>query len=122
MASTRNKNSLNNYNIEQNQYENIKNYNLYENSQHGKPTKHLLPDKGLNSCKMDRFQLHWDSVSVESQLMGIGSSNLVNPFKVKDISPTVVALPHGAIHTFDEHIMMPEPLVMEKDQRPNIFN
>ena len=120
MASTRNKNSKNDYAIEQKSYKDGTTYNLYQNSQHGRPSHGVLPDFGMNSARMDRFELNGNSVNIESQLMGIGSSNLVNP--VAEISPTNVYMSHGSIHTFNKTIIMPEPLVLEQDQRPNKLN
>jgi len=120
MTSTRNKNSKNDYSIEQKAYQNGTTYNLYQNSQHGRPGHGVLPDFGLNSARMDRFELNGNSVNIESQLMGIGSTNLVNP--KTEISPTNIHISHGSIHTFDKTIVMPEPLVMEKGQRPNKLN
>ena len=120
MASTRNKNSTNDYIIQQKSYKDGTSYNLYEYSQHGKPETTMLPDFGLNSARMSRFELASNSVNIESQLFGIGSTNLVNPKPV--IQPSIINVSHGSIHTFDNFTIMPEPLVMEKNQRPNKLN
>lgn len=120
MASTRNKNSKNDYFIEQKSYREGTSYNLYEHSQHGRPETTVLPDFGLNSARMGRFELNSNSVNIESQLFGVGSSNLVNP--KKEISASTTHVPHGSIHTFDHFTIMPEPLVIEKGQRPNKLN
>lgn len=120
MASTRNKNSKNDYKIEQQSYQDGTKYNLYEHSQHGRPEQTMLPDFGLNTTKMCRFQLNGNSVNIESQLMGIGMTNLVEP--KSEMSASNIYIPHGSIHTFDNYTIMPEPLVMEKGQRPNKLN
>ena len=120
MASTRNKNSKDDYCIQQSAYKNGTSYNLYTHSQHGQPVNTMLPDFGLNSAKMGRFELNGNSVNIESQLFGIGSTNLVNP--KSEISPAHIHVPHGSIHTFDNFTIMPEPLVIEKGQRPNKLN
>tara|TARA_Y100000816_G_C26103156_1_gene585245 strand:+ start:2674 stop:3036 length:363 start_codon:yes stop_codon:yes gene_type:complete len=120
MTSTRNKNSKNDYLIEQKSYKDGTQYNLYEYSQHGKPETTMLPDFGLNSARMSRFELSSNSVNIESQLFGIGSTNLVEPKSV--IPESNIHIPHASIHTFDDFTIMPEPLVIEKDQRPNKLN
>jgi hypothetical protein len=120
MASTRNKNSKNDYRNEQHAYRAGTTYNLYEHSQHGKPEKTLLPDFGLNSARMSRFELNGNSVNIESQLMGIGMTNLVNP--TSEISQQNIHVQHGSIHTFDNYTIMPEPIVIENNQRPNKLN
>ena len=120
MASTRNKNSTNDYQREQRAYASQVTYNHFENSQHGKPKTTMLPDFGMNGARMCRFELNGNSINVESQLMGIGATNLVEPKGI--ISSSNIHVSHGSIHTFDTVTIMPEPLVLENDQRPNKLN
>jgi hypothetical protein len=48
MASTRNRNTRGNYNLEEKQYKNFENYTLYPNSQYGEAYDTKLAGNGLN--------------------------------------------------------------------------
>ena len=79
MASTRNKNSIGDYQHEIRSYTNASNYMTYE--QAGKaPTNHFAGD-GLLMGRMAAENLSSNACDIESQLFGIGSTNLVNPQK-----------------------------------------
>jgi hypothetical protein len=114
MASTHNKNSKNNYNIEKNRNIRHCDYKLYENSSYGKATNTYLPDFGLKPGQLPREELHHDPINVESDLFGIGSTNLENPKTMTN--PEKIHLQN--INFFDRpNVILPEPLVMEKNQR-----
>jgi hypothetical protein len=118
MASTRDKNSIGNYQLEQRAlnktFENITDYNG-RNGHANIPAfpeyyraSYMPPD---NTCK--------NFVDVESQLLGINSNNLVNPNK-RDIKPEIKKLP--LISFFDrEKVIMPEDLRVDNN-RPFIMN
>jgi hypothetical protein len=119
MASTRNINSKNNYKIEQNKFSLAQNYNGYENSQWGSAYNTLLPGFGSNPVQLPREKLARDAIKVESDLFGIGATNLVNP--------TVQSKPQEIFMrnvTFFDRLpfINAEPLVIEKDQRPLPFS
>lgn len=79
MASTRNKNSILNYNVEKKKNENTLNYNNYLHSQHGEAHVTFLPDFGVNPGAIPRNKLKHSSVDVESDLRGIQCTNLETP-------------------------------------------
>jgi len=118
MASTRNINSKNNYKIEQNMYNRHCDYKLYENSAYGKSNNTFLPDFGLKPAQLPREELHHNPINVESDLFGIGSTNLENPKTMTN--PDKIHLQN--INFFDRpNVILPEPLVMEKNQRINML-
>lgn len=115
MASTRNKNTPGNYCLEQRQYKNSEQYTLYENSQYGKAYNTQLPGNGLLPAQISWDKLSYNAPDTESFLFGINSTNLVNPApcfipEIKDLK---------SVNIYEkETIFMPEPLVIEKNQRP----
>ena len=106
MASTRDKNSMGNYLLEQRginrTFENISAF-----SELLRPS-YMPPD---NVCK--------NFIDVESQLLGINSNNLVNPNK-EPVKPEIKNLP--LISFFDrEKVIMPHDLKVDNN-RPFIMN
>jgi len=115
MASTRNKNTPGNYSIEQLQYKNSSNYTLYPNSQYGIAYNTLLPGNGLLPGQIPSNKLSYNAVDTESFLFGINSTNLVNPAPC--FVPEIAKLETSNIYEKNT-IFMPEPLVINKNQRP----
>jgi hypothetical protein len=115
MASTRNKNTTSDYCLEQKQYHNSANYTLYPNSQYGAAYNTRLPGNGLLPAQIPWDKLSYNAADTESFLFGINSTNLVNPAPC--FVPEQVKLNSTNIFNKDV-ILMPEPLVMEKNQRP----
>lgn len=115
MASTRNKNTMSNYKIEQRNFDVMNNYTFYEHSSSGKAEKTLLPGLGLNGARIPRDEISYNSVNTESYLFGINSTNLVKPHKYE--KPRNRNLNTLNIHE-KERVIMPYPLVIEKNQRP----
>ena len=115
MASTRNKNTPGNYCLEQREYKNSEQYTLYANSQYGAAYNTRLPGNGVNPGQIPWNQLSHNAVQIESFLLGINSTNLVNPQK-----PLVPELKTLETANFFERgpILIPEPLVVQKNQRP----
>jgi len=115
MASTRNRNTPGNYYLEQKEYKQSENYTLYENSQYGAAYQTRWAGNGLNPGQIPWNQLSNNAVDIETFLLGINSTNLVNP------APPLVAqfkhLETANIYCTSPTIM-PEPLVVKKDQRP----
>lgn len=115
MASTRNRNTPGNYNLEQRQYHESSNYTLYPNSQYGAAYNTRLPGNGLLPAQIPWNKLSYNAADTESFLFGINSTNLVNPAPC--FVPEITKL--SSANIFEKNaILMPEPLVIEKNQRP----
>ena len=115
MASTRNRNTPGNYCLEQKQYQHFENYTLYPNSQYGAAYNTRLPGNGLLPGQIPWNKLSYNAPDTESFLLGINSTNLVNPAPC--FVPEISKLSSANIYD-NKPIYMPEPLVMEKNQRP----
>lgn len=114
MASTRNKNTQGNYNLEQRNHTLSASYKLSANSSHGAAYN---PGNGLNPGKIPGNKLSHNTADIESFLFGIGSTNLVNPEKSHKPSPELIRL--SSVHIFDKpNTIMPVPLYLDKNQRP----
>jgi len=115
MASTRNKNTQGNYCLEQREYQSSRTYTLYENSQYGAAYNTKLPGNGLNPGQIPGNKMSHNAPDIESFLFGINSTNLVNP--APTFVPELTNL--GASNVFEKSVVyIPEPLVVEKNQRP----
>lgn len=119
MASTRNKNSPGDYELEQRTNIRIDSYSTYENSAYGNPIKPMFCGDGLMMGRIASEQLSKNSCDIESQLFGIGANNLVKP---KDnVSPEIKQLESlDIIQRLP--VFLPEPLVIEPNQRPSRLN
>ena len=115
MASTRNKNTPGNYSIEQLQYKNSSNYTLYPNSQYGAAYNTRLPGNGLLPAQIPGNKLSYNAADTESFLFGINSTNLVNPQPC--LVPELKYLETANIFEKNK-VIIPEPLAVEKYQRP----
>ena len=115
MASTRNKNTSGNYSLEQRDFKGFENYTLYPNSQYGTAYNTQLAGNGLNPAQIPWNQMSTNAPDIESFLFGINSTNLVNPAPV--FEPQLTTL--QPINLYEKTpIFIPEPLVVEKNQRP----
>lgn len=115
MASTRNKNTRSDYCLEQNINNNLNTYLLYQNASYGQAYNSAFPGDYVNMGKMPNTVLSKNSTDIESTLFGIGSSNLVNPK-----APTQARLYNMNEVKFVDRmkVVLPEPLVVENNQRP----
>ena len=118
MASTRNKNTPGNYNLENIQYRSYETYTLYPNSQYGAAYNTKLPGNGLTPGQIPSDKLSYNAADIESFLFGINSTNLVNPAPC--FVPELAKLNSENLFK-TEPVFIPEPLVIEKNQRP-FFN
>ncbi len=117
MASTRNKNTQGNYNLEQRNHTLSASYKLYPNASHGAAYTTQNPGNGLNPGQIPGNKLSHNTADIESFLFGIGSTNLVNPAGSHNPTPELVKL--SCVNIFDKHnIAMPVPLYLDKNQRP----
>lgn len=115
MASTRNRNTRGNYCLEQRQFKQFENYTLYPNSQYGAAYNTRLPGNGLLAGQIPGNKLSHNALDTESFLFGINSTNLVNPAPC--FVPEITKLNSENIFE-NSNIYIPEPLVIEKNQRP----
>ena len=114
MASTINKNTKEDYCLQQKIFERNVNYNLYPNSQYGKSYRPAIPNKCIGVPRFSMNETATNSIDVESELKGIGSTDLVKP-RARFI-PNPHILPN--ICFFDQpSTYLPNPLVVEKNQR-----
>ena len=115
MASTRNINSRGDYGLEQNYYGLGRVYTDYKYSAQGCAYQPSIPTIGITPGRMARNTLSNNPIDIESGLFGINSTNLVNP--QKPITPDLKRIPTSVF--FDRlPINMPNPLVIEHNQRP----
>jgi len=116
MTSTRNKNSQLNYNLEKFNTNKLFNEKLYLHSSSGRPISECIPSIGYMPSHISREALSSNSIDIESQLRGIGSTNLETP--CEPIIPNIINLEFKDFFDRRQHIIMPYPLVYENNQRP----
>jgi hypothetical protein len=115
MTSTRNKNSKGDYVLEQKAYSLVRNYNQYENSSSGSPYNPAIPELGYTPSKMSCDEWSSNAIDIESELRGIGTTNLVNNYE--KVVPEYKSLKFKPFFRYVP-LIMPKPLVIENDQRP----
>ena len=115
MASTRNKNTPGNYCLQQRQYSDYAYHTLYENGAAGAAVHTQWAGNGLNPGQIPGNKMSDNAAVIESFLFGINSTNLVNP--AGPLTPEIKCL--SMANVFETRpVYMPEPLVVEKKQRP----
>ena len=115
MASTRNKNTCSNYCLEQRITTQSLNYLEYRNGASGAAYSPAIPCAGIIPSQMPRDVFSRNSVDIESALFGINSTNFVEP--QKPVVPELITLPEVSFFGRMQ-MVMPDPLVVEKFQRP----
>ena len=115
MASTRNRNTPGNYNLEQREFKQSETYTLYPNSQYGAEYNTRLPGNGLLPAQIPWNKMSYNAPDIESFLLGINSTNLVAPAPC--FVPELAKLDSTNIYEKGA-TYIPEPLVIEKNQRP----
>ena len=91
------------------------NYLEYRNGASGAAYNPAIPCMGIIPGQMARDVFSRNSIDIESALFGINSTNLVE--SQKPVVPELITLPE--ISFFDRmKLIMPDPLVVEKSQRP----
>ena len=118
MSSTRNKNSQLNYNLEKSNYEKILHEKLYLHSSCGRPISECIPSIGYIPSHLSRDALANNAIDIESQLRGIGSTNLETP--CTPVTPSVRTLELKDFFERQKSVVMPYPMVYENDQRPKL--
>ena len=117
MTSTRNRNTELDYILEKNKHENKLKYNLYSHSSAGRPSSECFPEL-YNPSKLSRDALSNNAIDIESTLLGIGSSNLVNPCTAP--VPSLRNLDFKPFFERNNTVIMPYPLVFTNNERPQI--
>ena len=115
MTSTRSNNTPGNYKMENDINSHLLRSVIYPHGALGTPYLSAIPDGGsAPPSRMDRNRLSKNPIEIESQLFGIGSSNLVNGY-----APPLATIDHlKDVSFFDRNkIIMPSALVVEKGQR-----
>ena len=113
MSSTRNRNTLGDYNLESKLNDNHVNYNTY--SSYGVPMASYFPGDGLVQGRVAPENLSGNYCDIESFLRGIGSTNLVTP--MPDVRPEIYSLKSLSIIN-KTPLLVPSTLVIEPNQRP----
>jgi len=116
MTSTRNKNSQLNYNLEKANANKLFGEKLYLHSSSGRPTSECIPSLGYMPSHISRDALSNNSIDIESQLRGIGSTNLETPYE--PVTPNINNLEFKDFFDRQSNIIMPYPMVYENNQRP----
>ena len=113
MAATRNKNTIGNFTLHTRDMALAREYDQY--THYAVPVSTAFPTLGIRPTHMSRETFANNAIDIESALFGINATNLVNPQKPLD--PQLKTVPDIAF--FDRlAIVMPLPLVVEKNQRP----
>ena len=113
MTSTRNKNTRGDYYLEQKAYGHQFDYKSDIN--YGENNKTCYPGDSLLAGRLSHNLLAYNANDVESQLFGIGSSNLV--FAKPDTIPQFKSLYSLSMMDNKVPLIMPVPLVVQKYQR-----
>ena len=116
MSSTRNKNSQLNYNLEKSNTEKLIQETLYIHSSSGRPITECIPSIGYTPSHISRDALANNAIDIESQLRGIGSTNLESACEV--VVPSLRTLEFKDYFDRSQSVIMPYPLVYENNQRP----
>ena len=120
MASTRSRNTPGNYAIEQLSFAGHHDYMSYEKSSfYGTVPNTYLPGQGLVGMKTAGLNLASNSADIESQLFGIGSTNLVS--QQTPIAPNVYEL--KSLNIADKiPVIVPAPFIADTTQRAMFLN
>ena len=116
MSSTRNRNSQINYNLEKSNKEKILNETFYIHSSSGRPISECIPALGYMPSHISRDALANNAIDIESQLRGIGSTNLETPCTI--VVPSIRTIDLTDFFDRPQTVIMPYPLVYENYQRP----
>ena len=113
MASTRNKNTKGDYDIYKRMV--TQEHKHIMNLQHGESKNTAFPNTGIHVGQTPRQMLSNNPIDIESALFGINSTNLEKP--QKPVNPELKTMPNVAFFE-RSNIVMPQPFVHHKNQRP----
>lgn len=115
MASTRNLNNPEDYKMRQKMYRDKLNYLTDKKNMYGVPQESHFAGDGLLMGRIASENLAFNACDVESMLFGIGSTNLENP--QPEVVPDTRYM--QSLSIMDKMpLLMPEPLIVHKNQRP----
>lgn len=114
MSSTRFVNNRAQYKLECDLNNKICTNRLYE--QRTKATNLVLPNAGIYPSHVPGNVLSSNCADIESQLFGIGSNDLVHDRKIE--KPQINSYQYQAYFYRPKDILIPDPLVVENNQRP----
>lgn len=112
MASTRNKNTKEDYLLEKQKNNNYNSYQDYKYSRHNYDPK--MPGFGFTPTQIPGKDLSHNYVTIESQLWGIGANDLENNRKTQ--TPDYKNM-NERVLIEKQPVLMPDPLVIIKNQR-----
>ena len=115
MASTRNYNSVNDYNLQQKSKDHY--YQLLIDKDN-RPPRELLPNIGPYPSHISREALSNNYIDIESSMLGIGSNNFVQPNK--PVQPELKYLDDIDFFDRQHNVFMPKPYIHDYDQRPKL--
>ena len=118
MTSTRNKNTIGDYQLERQINLQKCNYSTYE--PYGYTSTTYLPGDGVIGVKMTGSQLSHNYCDIESELRGIGTTNLIEPYK--PINPEFKSLQSFTFMDNRVSLIVPKPMVVNNNERPVILN
>lgn len=118
MSSTRFLNAKSEYNIYKKQNECIIDH--LTSSCRTRHIHNIMPNLGIYPSHVPNDILYDNAVDIESKLYGIGSSDME-----RDIQPCIPInkikqYPNQAYFQHDIDVILPDPLIIEKNQRPII--
>jgi len=116
MSSTSSRNTPGNYQLEQHTFDRYFGLVTNINGAQGCPTTVNLPGNGLLVGKMHSRDLAMNYTDIETQLFGIGSTNLVQPQAY--MPPDIHTLPSLNIAS-RVPMIIPDPVVAEPHRRVN---
>jgi hypothetical protein len=119
MASTRDKNTIGNFKLEERG--NLAQITYNTNNIYSIPTKSFHPGNGLLPAKTSRDAMTFNACDIESRLFGIGSNNLVKSIveiqpEFKDVDSNLRDLKSLSIIDRTK-LIMPEPLKISNTER-----
>lgn len=116
MTSTRNRNTVQDYNLEQKVNKKTIDERLYIHSASARPINESIPSVGYIPSHMSNYALSNNPIDIESTLRGIGSTNLETPCQAP--VPSMKNLEFKDFFTRPDSVIMPYPLVIDNNQRP----
>lgn len=120
MAATRNKNSAGDYRLQTRENAKFADSVLYENSAWGIQNTTYLAGDGVFAPRIPYTQLSDNGVDIETFLRGTHSVDLENPMSSFAPIPQLRQMKSLSMYKKAD-LVMPVPLVVEKDQRPRIL-
>jgi hypothetical protein len=91
---------------------------LYLHSSSGRPTTECIPSIGYTPSHISREALANNSIDIESQLRGIGSTNLETP--CQQVVASLRTLDFKEFFERQPYVVMPYPMIYETNQRPKL--